>query len=447
MSKDVDIQRKQVFEENFKVTLKAACTVGEGVLRLSAEEEESAITSFDEITSVPTFFIPASGSGSRMFQFLFEWADRNNGEAKDDLNSVFETLSKLAVAENFLDNMDSVEEFTSKMLGNIACKPKGLIPFHKSGKEVYTAFQEHVRQVKKLFPNSVNLHFTVQESFEEEIKANIKELQESTAGVEISFSHQNSLSDAHCFRSNRELFYEEGKELRRPSGHGTLLENLNALPGELVFIKNIDNIQHETKAGESMRVWKIAAGLLKNFEQELRDLAADYTQEGLRILNEKYEFLSKSEEGQFNEETLHQIISRPTRVCGMVKNEGEPGGGPFWIKDGEIVTKQIIEKVQISEDKDQQKIVEASSHFNPVFMVVSKADIYGNPLNLNDFRDDSKFFVVKKTHKGEEVTYRELPGLWNGSMSNWNTLFLEIPSEVFSPVKTILDLAKPAHIA
>ena len=194
MSKDIDIQRKQVFEEDFKVTLKAACTVGDGVLRLSAEDEQSAITSFDTITTVPTFFIPASGSGSRMFQFLFEWADRNKGQEKDDLNSVVETLSKLAVAQDFLDNMNSAEDFTSKMLENIACKPKGLIPFHKSENAVYTAFQEHVRQVKELFPNGVNLHFTVQEDFEEEIKSNIEELQEAKNGVEISFSHQNSSS-------------------------------------------------------------------------------------------------------------------------------------------------------------------------------------------------------------------------------------------------------------
>ena len=285
MSKDIDIQRKQVFEEDFKVTLKAACTVGDGVLRLSAEDEQSAITSFDTITTVPTFFIPASGSGSRMFQFLFEWADRNKGQEKDDLNSVVETLSKLAVAQDFLDNMNSAEDFTSKMLENIACKPKGLIPFHKSENAVYTAFQEHVRQVKELFPNGVNLHFTVQEDFEEEIKSNIEELQEAKNGVEISFSHQNSSSDAFCFHSNRELFEDNGVLLRRPSGHGALLENLNALSGELVFIKNIDNIQHETKAGESMRVWKTAAGLLKNFEQELRELADEFSQEGLSTLN------------------------------------------------------------------------------------------------------------------------------------------------------------------
>ena len=444
MSKDIDIQREQVFKDDFKVELKSACNVGSGVLRLTAEEEGLAISVFNEVEEVPSFFIPASGSGSRMFQFLFEWSEKG-GEV--ELNEVFQSLSELAVARAFLSETNNAEEFTSRMLEEMACKPKGLIPFHMLNGEVYTAFQEHVLQVKELFPNGVKLHFTVQESFEEEIKANILSLGDRVDGVDISYSHQSSSSNAFCFDMEGELFEDEDGVVRRPAGHGALLENLNALPERLVYIKNIDNIQHTNKAGESMRVWKIATGLLKSFEADLMELVDSFSKEGVKVLNAKYEFLSEDEEQRCDLEMMKKLASRPSRVCGMVKNEGEPGGGPFWIEDSNGVTKQIIEKVQISEDKSQQEIVEGSSHFNPVFLVVSKADVYGNDLDLMNFRDDSKFFTVQKSHKGKEIVYRELPGLWNGSMSNWNTLFLEIPSSVFSPVKTVLDLAKPAHLA
>jgi hypothetical protein len=158
-----------------------------------------------------------------------------------------------------------------------------------------------------------------------------------------------------------------------------------------------------------------------------------------------YQILPEEDIAGFNKAKLLTLASRPTRVCGMVKNEGEPGGGPFWIHDNGIVTKQIIEKAQISDDRNAQIIAKQSSHFNPVFMVVSKSDTNGNILDLDLFKDDSKYFVVSKSHKGMDVHYRELPGLWNGSMSNWNTIFVEIPLEVFSPVKTINDLNKEAH--
>lgn len=150
----------------------------------------------------------------------------------------------------------------------------------------------------------------------------------------------------------------------------------------------------------------------------------------LRELNDKYQFISPDLIGEMSIDSIQQFLKRPSRVAGMVKNEGEPGGGPFWIKGENGVTNQIIEKSQIKEQSDQEQIVRDSSHFNPVFIALSKTDAFGNKLNLLDFRDDSKFFVVKKSHQGKEIFYRELPGLWNGGMSNWNTIFLEIPSSV-----------------
>lgn len=443
MSSAEDIQREQVLGQGTCVRLHAACTIGNGILRLEGDAKDRALRFFETIRELPTFFIPASGSGSRMFQFLFEWSEQV--EREEDMQHIVDTLSGLAAVKGYLEDAENMLDLSRMLLRNVACKPKGLIPFHEVEGKVFTAFQEHALQVKRLFPEGAHLHFTVQGTYEQEIRENIATLNGSISGVEISYSQQSSDSDAYCFDSKGRRVDEDGTPLRRPAGHGALLQNLNALPGDLVFIKNIDNVQHYSKAGASTEVWKEAAGLLLAFKEDLSALESNPSKEALKSLNDRYGFLSENEVESADTVFIDHILHRPTRVCGMVLNEGEPGGGPFWIEEGGKVTKQIIEKIQISEDDDQQEIVANSSHFNPVFMVVSKTDVHGEPLNLMDFRDDSRFFVVHKSHKGKNIVYRELPGLWNGSMSDWNTLFLEIPSEVFSPVKTILDLAKPLH--
>ena len=186
--------------------------------------------------------------------------------------------------------------------------------------------------------------------------------------------------------------------------------------------------------------------LLTKFKTELLALSKDFSTKSLIELNQQYQFIASELVSDMTVDSIKKFLNRPTRIAGMVKNKGELGGGPFWISDENGVTNQIIEKAQIKDLDTQQEIVQKSSHFNPVFIAISKTDAFGNKLNLLDFRDDSKFFVVKKSHKGKDILYRELPGLWNGGMSNWNTIFLEIPSTVFSPVKSVLDLNKPAHM-
>jgi hypothetical protein len=286
---------------------------------------------------------------------------------------------------------------------------------------------------------------TIQKTFENQISENIDLLK---LPVECSFSYQEPGTDAFCFDENGNLVEEDGEALRRPAGHGALLTNLDKIDAEVVLVKNIDNVQHSSKSHVAKRTWKIITGLLKQLQNDLCALDENYSTERLQEFNEKYELLSEDELKNFDVDQLEIMLSRPTRVCGMVKNEGEPGGGPFWVKNrqGDLF-KQIIEKVQISAKADQQEIVASSSHFNPVFLAVSKTDCYGKRLDLLPFRDNDAYFIVEKSYKGKTIKYRELPGLWNGSMSNWNTLFVEIPSETFSPVKTVLDLTKPAHKA
>lgn len=446
MSESIDQQKKQVFESDFRVDLQSPCTVGNGVLKFKEEEKQELISYFDADSNSKVFFIPASGSGSRMFQFLFEWSDSLADGT--EMESLVESMSNLPVVKEYLEHADNAWELAQLLLKNVATKPKGLIPFHSVDGKAVTAFQEHVLQTRKLFPNGVKLHFTVQKSFEKEIRENLNEVVDLTDGLKLEFSEQSTESDAHCFDELGRVYKEGDKSLRRPAGHGALLGNLNALEEDIVFIKNIDNVQHFSRCDVSNEIWKICGGLLLKFKSELKELKNEQRGiEGLRSLNKEYQFVSESELEHYGEVLIDKILSRPTRVCGMVKNTGEPGGGPFWINDNGVVTKQIIEKAQIKGVESQLDILTKSTHFNPVFIVLSKSDVDGNRLNLNDFVDQDKFFVVHKSHKGQEIYYRELPGLWNGSMSNWNTLFVEIPSEVFSPVKTILDLAKPLHLA
>lgn len=432
--KDIITQQNQVLEQDFKVELYASCTVGNGILRADEQMIEDAKKQLAESEIYPHFFIPASGSGSRMFKFLFQWLE--DGVETKEIKRFFRELPNFPFYNELNENASDRKSLVEEIVANYSSIPKGLIPFHQYEDEVRTAFQEHLVQVKDFFGENVKVHFTIQKDFENAIRNNIGEQNN------VSFSFQNDETDAYCFDANGEIVKENGEYLRRPAGHGALLENLNTLDADVVLIKNIDNVQRFSKSSPSGHAWKLAMGIVLNFKKELKLLSADYSFKKLQELNKRYQFLSKEDELNFCEDDLARIISQPTRVCGMVKNEGEPGGGPFWIKDKDGISKQIIEKAQIKDAENQQEIVQKSSHFNPVFIVASKTNVLGETLDITKFRDDAKYFVVKKTHKGKEIFYRELPGLWNGSMNYWNTIFLELPSDVFTPVKSVLDLLR-----
>jgi hypothetical protein len=190
----------------------------------------------------------------------------------------------------------------------------------------------------------------------------------------------------------------------------------------------------------------LLGGLLLDFKVEAQKVFDAPSIEALQSLNERFQVFSES---QINEiktvDCIKSLLNRPSRVCGMVKNEGQPGGGPFWVNDKGVVSKQIVEKAQISLKGDQYRMMVQSTHFNPVMIAASSISLDGQKFDLMDFKDDTKYFIVRKKHHGKEINFIELPGLWNGSMANWNTIFLEIPSETFSPVKTVLDLLEDAH--
>ncbi len=445
------IQKAQVFDPHPAMNLNEACSIENGILRLENQDRVEALNAFDQLSEKVAFFIPASGSGSRMFDALYRFME--SSVHTDGSRQFFAEFKSLAIYKALTDEQKvqveslSEVEITHFVLGpsglNLLRRPKGLIPFHSAGRKILNAFQEHVLQITQLFSTKPVVHFTLQDGFQDEVLKCISSIVDRES-VDVSFSIQDRNTDAFCFDENHNLVADDGIPLRRPAGHGSLLVNLNDIDADIVLIKNIDNIQHIAKSDASNETWKLLMGTLTQFQSELIELRENYSDHGFAELNKKYKFIAPSE--ALSQNLLEKIISRPTRVCGMVLNEGAPGGGPFWIgKSGEL-TKQIVEKVQISTADSQQEILTGSSHFNPVMIVASKNDADGNRLNLHDFSHDEQYLVVKKPFNGKTIYYRELPGLWNGGMYYWNSLFVEIPSEVFSPVKTVLDLTASQHL-
>jgi hypothetical protein len=212
-------------------------------------------------------------------------------------------------------------------------------------------------------------------------------------------------------------------------------------------VKNIDNVQHYSKSETSNELWNALAGLILSFKAEMLEISKNPSIERLKETNHTFDAFSDSELATIkNTADLLKFVNRPIRICGMVRNEGQPGGGPFLVEENGVITKQIVEKAQISSSTDQYNQMVKSTHFNPVMMVLSYQNSQGENYNLNEFSDDSKYFIVQKKQHGKNIRFMELPGLWNGAMANWITIFVEIPNETFSPVKTVLDLLNTAHL-
>ena len=267
----------------------------------------------------------------------------------------------------------------------------------------------------------------------------------------FEFSVQDEATNSIAFTTTGEpLRDKNGQLITRPAGHGALVENLNQIDADLIYIRNIDNVQHQDHAEQSAQSRKMLSGALLQFQELVFTLlslidAGEPYEELLSELNLTYQLeIKPSDFG--NSAKIRAILDRPIRICGMVRNEGQPGGGPFWVKDNEgQISRQIVEKSQIPNKSNQLMMLIKSTHFNPVEIICAPKNYKGEKFNLNNYRDDSQYFIVQKTYKGSPVQFIEEPGLWNGGMANWNTLFYEIDNACFSPVKTVLDLLKPLH--
>lgn len=441
------------------------CSIGDGIIQLEGSLLLEAVQKFEKnYTHVKIEkFVPASGAATRMFAPLSGVDLLNpNDEAEyfflhlrdfPFFNSILLDFEKDELNYDETTGVERYSQVLNFLFNNgYATLPKGAVPFHSYQEEERTAFAEHCVESTHYMKKNGNheIHFTIPaehrilvenifHSFFEKQLESIKK---------ISFSSQDP--DTHIpalDNNNMPVLNEKGEIYLRPAGHGALLKNLQELKGECVFIQNIDNITEASHHADVAAYRKLMGGVLLGLVEERNNLLRDLEIDALHAEERAIAFLEKWFNVYKHSESLIQQLNKPLRVCGMVENTGEPGGGPFWVKDDSgIKSKQIIEKAQINkEDAEQLGIFEKSTHFNPVDLVCHFLDHNGNKYNLEDFRNPTAALVSEKLMLGKQTSVIELPGLWNGSMWDWNTVFVEIPSRVFHPVKTVNDLLKSGH--
>ena len=453
-------------------------------------------------------FVPASGAASRMFKDLFSGLDAlKNGKELSDEAPAAKFVDQIAqfafyTPELFGEQTCKCPEYRKDVLAKTltdeglgyGAKPKGVLKFHKyTDGEIRTAFAEHLVEAQNYMRNedgSANLVVTISPEHQhlfEEAYAEVKAAYEAKYGVKynINFTFQDKATDTVAVDvENRPFRTETDALLFRPAGHGALIYNLNAIADEVVSIKNIDNVANERLIGETAKWKKVLLGkalelrdTLHGYLRELdivtnQNIANAYAPEipahtGLgnedvyqseaviSLCDDIEAFLDQTlcikmpvaENCKARVEALREKLNRPVRVAGMVKNQGEPGGGPFVIaeKDGST-SLQVLESVQINmSDEHARNALATATHFNPVDIVCCLHDYNGESFDLLKYVDEDAGFISSKSYQGRELKALELPGLWNGAMSKWNTLFVEVPLETFNPVKVVLDLLRPAH--
>ena len=500
LTPDKVLAQIESFKRGFPfLQLEKPCTVGDGIEVPAPEQIKSCGQTFDRarLSGRTMKFVPASGAASRMFRLFLAFAREHDAvrekevaarAAKGDADAeamlrfmkeikafpFFEDL-RAFMARDGADVEEQIRagEFTEIMAYLFTPKgldlpnlPKGLIKFHAYGKDgARTPFEEHLVEAVEYVRDrhgTTRIHFTVSPEHEEKIKLHAEDAEERFQGpdtaFEVTFSTQSPSTDTIAVdMENRPFRDSRGKLVFRPGGHGALLENLDRLGGNMVFIKNIDNVLPDHRKEDTYRFKKALAGLLLEFQEKVffhlgRLLAPPVEdrrlEEAASFARQRLAFVVPEEmPREAKIACLVSRLNRPIRACGMVKNEGEPGGGPFWVRhrDGTL-SRQIVEASQVDmKFPEQKKIWESSTHFNPVDLVCALRDHRGEPFNLQEFVDPDTGFISTKSMEGRDLKALELPGLWNGAMAGWNTLFVEVPLTTFSPVKTLLDLLRKEH--
>lgn len=473
------------------IILDRPCILQDGIISIPKEEQEKYLAIYEKALDSLNIikFVPASGAASRMFEDLEKvlplLEKRSFSDILNSLHPSEEEKNFVLFAQNikkiaFYENIEQIFKKTDRNLEksideekwqdiirhllyshglDYAHSPKALIPFHKYEGKSYTALEEQlyegVRYAKKR-DNTARFHFTITPGQENNFCQYTQELQsifqKENIHLLIEFSQQALSTETIALDSQNDLLREEnGEILFRPGGHGALLENLNNLDADIVFIKNIDNVVPPAFLETTCLYKKLLAGYLLTLQSQvfayLDTLEKGHTSD--RILQEMIQFARNQwniqvESSSNIKEQLFAIFHRPIRVCGMVKNQGEPGGGPFWTKDSQgKISRQIVEKSQIAlKLPDQKKILESSTHFNPVDLVCSLKDHRGKKFQLKQFVDKKAVFLSQKPYRGQTIKALELPGLWNGAMAFWNTSFIEVPLATFNPVKKVTDLLR-----
>lgn len=469
--------------------LEAAASIGHGIVAPEKEERtayEKAWNDYKAAGRKVVKFVPASGAASRMFKDMFAFLDADYDVPTTDFEKhYFANIEKFA----FYDALDeqcrknegkgikeliaagNYKAVVANMLEakglNYGQLPKGLLLFHKYDDGARTPMEEHLVEgaLYAASNGEAHVHFTVSHEHMPLFKQKVADKADKYAkayGIkyDITFSEQKPSTDTIAANTDNTPFRtDEGKLLFRPGGHGALIENLNEIDADVIFIKNIDNVVPDRLKADTVEYKQVIAGVLVTLQQKA------------------FEYLRLIETGSYNHEKLEEIIrfvqhdlccrksdikhledaelviylknklNRPMRVCGVVKNVGEPGGGPFltYNQDG-TVSLQILESSQIDKsNKEYMEMFTNGTHFNPVDLVCAVKDYKGQPFNLPDFVDKTTGFISSKSKSGKELKALELPGLWNGAMSDWNTVFVEVPLSTFNPVKTVNDLLREQH--
>ncbi|MEX0679760.1 MAG: DUF4301 family protein [Balneolales bacterium] len=474
-------------------------TVGDGIMRIPEEDEKYLLERFKQARTEGRVmkFVPASGAATRMFKTLQsilnsdvslseEWFN----EHSDDEEAVFtRTFLENIEAFAFYDDLVAVLEKDGKKLSDLknrgdyrpiisyvledkglglAALPKALIPFHRYEDHNRTALEEHLAEAinyTRSENGNVRIHFTIspehKPAFKQRLESIRQRYESGSIRIQVETSFQKPETDTIAVDpENRPFLDDHGNPVFRPGGHGALLVNLEELKGDIVFIKNIDNVVPDRLKVQTCRYNELLGGYLITLQDKiffyLKELDRGNTQQVLLdeiirfIESELYVGIPPDLSRKKENEIVHWLfyrLNRPIRVCGMVKDEGEPGGGPFFIRHENGTTSlQIVESAQINFNSAEQKeLFESSTHFSPTDLVCSLRDYQGRPFSLEPYRDPDTGFISIKSYQGRELKALELPGLWNGSMAFWNTVFVEIPSETFNPVKTVNDLLRKEH--
>lgn len=470
--------------------LQDAASIDNGILSLNEQEVASSLKNWDQYSCSEkkiVKFVPASGAASRMFKSLFSFLSANyNVPTTETEKSFFDKIEQFPFYDELNEVCKNNEGKVIKMLlaegkyktvvdnllnekglnyGNL---PKGLLKFHKYADGARTPFEEHLAEGALYAADSkrnVYVHFTVSPAHRalfEKKAAEVVPILEKKFDVKyfISFSEQKSYTDTIAVDLHNQLFRDDtGKLVFRPGGHGALIENLNDLDADIVFVKNIDNVVSDNRKADTVTYKKVLAGVLVELQQQtfeyLRLLdSGKYTIEQLRAVIQfvqKQLFIRNPETKHLEDADLvlylRKKLNRPMRVCGMVKNVGEAGGGPFLAcNPDETISLQILESSQIDlNDPEKKSMFIKGTHFNPVDLVCAIRDYQGHLFDLPKYVDPATGFISQKSKGGRDLRALELPGLWNGAMSDWNTVFVEEPLTTFNPVKVVTDLLKPQH--
>lgn len=485
--------------ENFQtkqpyVELIRPCSIGDGILHVNHADVESGIATFNRESSnlVIVKFVPASGAATRMFsdlqivrRHLRQTGSTLNDSEREILDKFISNLPRFPFYEPLRDSLsragfdlhDLVSQgkwihlldYTVTQSGlNLANLPKALIPFHTYPEGRRTAFDEHLFEALEYshgLGGISRLHMTIQKKFRVRFIKQASYWRQrygiKSDSIQIEYSYQEPSTDTIAVDLQLQPVRDfHGHLVFRPGGHGSLLQNLHNLDADLVFIKNIDNVVKDPHKEVVVRWQKFLGGMLLNIRDKVFKFLSIL--EGRKINKENLMEIAHYLENTFHERLPHHLLTenpsymreflfeklnRPIRVCGMVALNGPPGGGPFWVRDGKgNISKQIVESAQINlDDTKQRSIWESSSFYNPVEIALTTRDYKGGKHDLKKYVDPEAVIITRKWYQGREIMVLEHPGLWNGSMADWLTVFVEVPAETFQPVKTLFDLLGPAH--